>query len=214
MPSKLHKELSLGAIIVVAVGVLLRQLVSIEILEPRRQFQAASTCQSNLKQIGLAMIMYAQDYNETLPRAAAPSGKENWIEALLPYLHERIVFHCLSDESGGDSYVLNDAYSLPNDGLSAPAGQPLIRIHNPPQTLLVADGAGDFRLRWELKDGVQTKIVNDQLRVGSVIGRHYGMPNILYCDGHVASYGTAQVFSPSKTKAGKPYFPGLAIESN
>ena len=54
-----------------------------------------STCASNLKQIGLGILMYAQDYDENIvSRYYGPSddfsdpatGKYQWMDAIYPYL--------------------------------------------------------------------------------------------------------------------------------
>ncbi len=47
------------------------------------------TCVSNLKQIGLATIMYAQDFDETYPTGyAPPDGSTIWRIVLLPYIQK------------------------------------------------------------------------------------------------------------------------------
>jgi len=220
MLSKLHKELAEGLVAVVVIGVLLRHMVNIEILEPRRQKEAKYTCLSNLQQIGVAMLQYAQDNNDTLPRAATPNGKENWMKALLPYVHQSMLFKCPANESGGYSYVFNDAYaSNPNGGLTSPSGQSLNSIKKLAQTILIADGTGDFRLHWELKDGAHPNYVDNHLEIGSVFGRHYEplgqvwMPNTLFCDGHVMCDAYMRTFSP-QTKGQDHYFAGLSIKDD
>src|SRR5262245_53513186 len=51
------------------------------------------TCTSNLKEIGLAWLMYAQDYDETLPPTAGArmtngtrTGQIYWMEVVDPYI--------------------------------------------------------------------------------------------------------------------------------
>src|SRR5438874_1790661 len=44
-----------------------------------------ATCQSNLKQIGTGTLMYAQDYDETLPRSGSGHGGGDVTGLLLPY---------------------------------------------------------------------------------------------------------------------------------
>jgi prepilin-type processing-associated H-X9-DG protein len=66
-----------------------------------------SSCQSNLKQITLGMMQYAQDYNETLPKA------ENWIDKLLPYIKSEKLFTCPSvSDPAGYGYAFNLNLSL------------------------------------------------------------------------------------------------------
>jgi prepilin-type processing-associated H-X9-DG protein len=46
------------------------------------------TCLSNLKQLMLAMLQYAQDHDEVLPPA------ETWRDDLMPYCHNVLIFQC------------------------------------------------------------------------------------------------------------------------
>jgi prepilin-type N-terminal cleavage/methylation domain-containing protein/prepilin-type processing-associated H-X9-DG protein len=72
-----------------------------------------TTCLSNEKQIGTGLIMYAQDYDETLPGNSGtsnghpdeagynlplgwldPGAKRNWAESTVPYIKNLQVFIC------------------------------------------------------------------------------------------------------------------------
>jgi len=67
------------------------------------------TCTSNLKQLGIAMLSYSQDYDEALvngwyggggyepsdPNAA--TQKYKWMDAIYPYVKSVGVFHCPDD---------------------------------------------------------------------------------------------------------------------
>ncbi len=55
-----------------------------------------ASCQSNLKQIGLGFLQYAQDYNEKFPDVAA---SRRWPVALQPYTKDWRIFHCPSANS-------------------------------------------------------------------------------------------------------------------
>ena len=85
-----------------------------------REKARESACISNLKQIGLAVHMYASDYDELLPLAneypAAPppadgyhQGPPSIVEVLEPYTKNQQIFRCPSDtdrmwEEQGTSY--------------------------------------------------------------------------------------------------------------
>src|SRR5205809_1822128 len=69
-----------------------------------RERARMSACASNMKQIGTALMMYTQDYDETFPcirfhEWSAEKGKfcYVWKNALRPYLKSLDVFGCPSN---------------------------------------------------------------------------------------------------------------------
>ncbi len=67
-------------------------------------------CNSNLRQINLALRMYADDFDDKIPPRI--SGGPNWINALIPYHNAPEVVICPSDrfkadESQKRSYIIN-----------------------------------------------------------------------------------------------------------
>ena len=75
-----------------------------------REAARKSTCLSNLKQIGTSMMMYVQDYDETLPPpftnpAALPgtnpepinAGALGWADLITPYAKNAGIFQCPSN---------------------------------------------------------------------------------------------------------------------
>ncbi len=63
-----------------------------------RENARKSSCQSNLKQIGLAWIQYQQDYDEkTTPGIINVGGLVGWAQLLQPYAKSIQVFQCPSD---------------------------------------------------------------------------------------------------------------------
>jgi len=60
----------------------------------------AATCLSNMKQLGLALSMYTQDYDETLPKGyhRMPDGSDYpWYLQVAPYTKNTAIFRCPSD---------------------------------------------------------------------------------------------------------------------
>ncbi|HEY3331833.1 MAG TPA: DUF1559 domain-containing protein [Capsulimonadaceae bacterium] len=62
-----------------------------------RYHSRQATCQSNLKQIGIAFVQYVQDYDEQFP-LNGPHGT-GWAGALYPYVKSTGVFKCSNDEN-------------------------------------------------------------------------------------------------------------------
>jgi prepilin-type N-terminal cleavage/methylation domain-containing protein/prepilin-type processing-associated H-X9-DG protein len=76
-----------------------------------REKARQATCQSNMKQIGLAIMQYVQDYDERYPffdygsagcMATQTSSPWNsiWSYILEPYIKSAAVFHCPSSKKG------------------------------------------------------------------------------------------------------------------
>jgi prepilin-type N-terminal cleavage/methylation domain-containing protein len=97
-----------------------------------RENARRTSCQSNLKQLGLGFTMYAQDYDETYPNRMSTSS--GWDIVVPPYLGvdasstsrtpsilqcpndtavKRVVSNCISNSS-----YLPRSYSMPNAALS------------------------------------------------------------------------------------------------
>ena len=70
-----------------------------------RENARRSSCQSNLKQIGLGLIQYTQDYDEiNAPNVTAlgttPATYRVWPDLVQPYVKSTQVFSCPSDSRG------------------------------------------------------------------------------------------------------------------
>ena len=67
-----------------------------------------ASCQSDLKQLGLALIQYTQDFDEKMPMGVNPSGN-GWAGQLYPYTKSTGVYKCPDDPAQGNyiSYAEN-----------------------------------------------------------------------------------------------------------
>jgi prepilin-type processing-associated H-X9-DG protein len=73
----------------------------------RGKAQQAS-CLSNLKQLGLATVMYAADYNDIFPDAST------WRDATLPYTKAPTIYECPTSGLGQQSYEMATPLSRVN----------------------------------------------------------------------------------------------------
>jgi prepilin-type N-terminal cleavage/methylation domain-containing protein/prepilin-type processing-associated H-X9-DG protein len=132
-----------------------------------RENARRSSCQSNLKQIGLGLIQYAQDYDELQPKEAfngtgpsdASLDKYKWMDAIYPYIKSEQVFKCPSDSisngsnyryyknvpgesSNFGSYIVSNAYNnvvMKEAGYYGPSGVSLAAITAPATTVWVME---------------------------------------------------------------------------
>ena len=117
-----------------------------------------TVCLSNMRQMGLGVLMYAQDYDETLPLAASATAKgfQNWHDFVDPYVKTKQIWVCpdsnlpnkniygdLVCQYGWNSRYLNigvdsaDIYTLNN----APVVT-LAAVLQPAHTLMLCDVRG------------------------------------------------------------------------
>src|SRR5687768_9460690 len=67
-----------------------------------RESARRSGCLSNMKQVTMGVLMYAQDYDEVMPVQDgdpcpyADSKKAVWITSTMPYVKNKQVFYCPS----------------------------------------------------------------------------------------------------------------------
>lgn len=67
-----------------------------------RENARRSSCQSNMKQIGLGFKQYIQDYDEKFPVGSNVTEETSWAAALQPYIKSTQIFQCPSETNPGD----------------------------------------------------------------------------------------------------------------
>jgi hypothetical protein len=200
------------------------------VIEPIRQDKARAHCASNLKGIGLALMQYAEDYDQTLPRSwygkdaglSDPRTNYKWMDAIFPYVKAEKYFVCPNDRTSKSyryrssvnygSYLFNNAYFATGDALTPPDGQKLADISDN-NTVLVMDGENDFRFAWA--NVAQAPVVQDG-RLANIVTRHsrqFRAPMTLWVSGLVQSYGLRQVIAEKQVK-GQRVYSGFTIESD
>lgn len=92
-----------------------------------RENARRSSCQSNLKQIGLGLMQYSQDYDEIMvaygysptgdmhQNLGTTAGNYRWNDAIMPYLKSTQIFDCPSQPVSDQKFV----YAGPNGGVAA-----------------------------------------------------------------------------------------------
>ncbi|BCM91701.1 hypothetical protein IAD21_03576 [Abditibacteriota bacterium] len=163
-----------------------------------------SVCSSNLKQLGLGMIQYAQDYNEKLPPVAiAVDGSAyGWAFVIFPYTKTNSIYFCpqishapqptpAQNRFAGSLNPLLTGYTdYPfNKRMD---GKLLEKINRPADQVLLLDGnyTGDVTdARYSISQ-IPTKWREN---TDSPLYRHNGRANYLFTDGHVKALSPSQV---------------------
>jgi prepilin-type N-terminal cleavage/methylation domain-containing protein/prepilin-type processing-associated H-X9-DG protein len=135
-------------LVVIAIIAILAAILFPVFAQARENARKAS-CLSNMHQIDLALLQYAQDYDERFPqiRFEWPLVPYTWREAVLPYIKSLDVF---KDPSNPDARVDTGCWGSPvvpksyalNGNLiqrTADDGKPLSFVQSPAEALLLAD---------------------------------------------------------------------------
>ena len=72
------------------------------------------SCSSNMKQVGLGLLQYAQDNNNKLPNGTQTTPGLGWVGQVYPYVKSTRVFHCPDDTTESktpSANVLSYAYN-------------------------------------------------------------------------------------------------------
>jgi prepilin-type processing-associated H-X9-DG protein len=180
-----------------------------------RENARRSSCQSNLKQVGLGVLQYTQDYDEKYPPAATKTPGQTgygWAGVIQPYIKTTLIYQCPSEthpaqltsdvtKPGYTDYWLN----------SRASGSALAIFEAPAQTLIMGDGDGgspNSTARYNISALPYSWRTNPR----SPAQRHLGFGNYAFADGHVKSlrppaitmaplaqmskYGASTTFSP------------------
>jgi prepilin-type N-terminal cleavage/methylation domain-containing protein/prepilin-type processing-associated H-X9-DG protein len=173
-----------------------------------RENARRSSCQSNLKQIGLGIMQYTQDYDEKMPGARTDIvgiGEVPWHVMVQPYIKSTQLFKCPSNSSTGFQQRTGGTTPYPavpisylcvggaNDwGGTAPMRHntqsvtTLSSLETPATTILVGEHVdrNDPEFWASNPDGFQ-------------FTNHLGTTNFLFADGHVKSLKPAATINPN-----------------
>jgi prepilin-type N-terminal cleavage/methylation domain-containing protein/prepilin-type processing-associated H-X9-DG protein len=170
-----------------------------------REKARQTSCLSNLKQLGLAAMMYSQDYDEmmfptwTQPNGTAYPGDYQWPQMLYPYIRNWQIFVCPSDStpnivanSGASgstlSYAANVAYYDGSGSSSFTCTRPTATsaavVQDPAGTLLFFDWTGSFEYGWANVASQPASIAANFTSTSPAAARHNDGVNVAFCDGH------------------------------
>ena len=138
-------------LVVIAIIAILAAILFPVFARARENARRAS-CQSNLKQIGLGILQYTQDYDETYPLliagldTASAAATNGWAVTIQPYVKSTQILQCPSDSnSPGDetSNRYSDYCYNTRMGISGTTPRPisLAAMEVPTLTIMSTDGA-------------------------------------------------------------------------
>ena len=202
-----HPKLRQGAftlielLVVIAIIAILAAIL-FPVFGRARENARRSSCQSNLKQIGLGIMQYTQDYDETYPvtyNQYVAGQYIPWNQTVQPYVKSTQLFKCPSNTADYNaspasgpfpaipaSYGMNQAFARYDEQATKIAG-----INEISTRILVGESllGNAFMMFGNWNSGTQL--------VDNYWSRHLGTANYLFADGHVKSLRPVATMSPT-----------------
>jgi prepilin-type N-terminal cleavage/methylation domain-containing protein/prepilin-type processing-associated H-X9-DG protein len=195
-------------LVVIAIIAILAAILFPVFAKAREKARQAS-CLSNVKQLSLGIMQYAQDYDERMPPRyyrfdPAVAGGPNWCDHLVqPYIKNSQVIMCPSTRN--KSYGYNQNYLN---------WQPIGAIASPAETVMLAEVKRSYNdsggISWDLSvfqpstfgsppavpatDEDDSPITGDPIYSPRARGVHNGGGNVGFCDGHAKWLKTTQFY--------------------
>ena len=198
-------------LVVIAVIAILAAILFPVFAQAREKARQAA-CLSNIKQIGIAVHLYAQDYDETLPGSGATtdpiSDSNDLTGAMRPYVaqkHGQGIWRCPSHtafnaESGWTSsygynweYLLVPGPDYPHSGYNGfhNSGVRLAFLARPAETFAFIEQTAPAATVNLWTYVARPGDTDDTDGFGRPNFRHSGKANVLFNDGHVKIFGPA-----------------------
>ena len=174
-----------------------------------RENARRSSCQSNLKQIGLGVLQYVQDYDENMPFTRTAEAVSNWQFNVQPYVKSYQLFACPSNtrntigldagpspnptvvsyaaiRTAGSSGTAGSGGAFSDYQSTPPVVVSVADFEEVSQTIMVVDSNTsdmNFRMSNPTWNGLTaTSCGGDR---PCLFAGHLGTMNVLFADGHV-----------------------------
>jgi prepilin-type N-terminal cleavage/methylation domain-containing protein/prepilin-type processing-associated H-X9-DG protein len=201
-------------LVVIAIIAILAAILFPAFARARENARRAS-CQSNLKQIGLGIMQYAQDYDETYPmnsqgstiQSTGSSSFAFWMVNTHPYVKSTQVYACPSGAKGTNGTYITPSGTLvfptlnqygANEQIIRPGDQAPVKMASLGSSAVIGMAADSTTPTWNNPSRVMNS--NDAVnpygpsnRPDPTLARHFDGSNILYADGHVKYQKSTQI---------------------
>jgi len=132
-------------LVVIAIIAILAAILFPVFAQVREKARSIS-CLSNVKQLGLAVTQYEQDYDETCPNGINPyGGGQGWAGQIYTYVKSTGAYKCPDDAAVGhvSSYAYNANVTKPSPTAPTgfPTGMSIAQYNSPSKTVLLAEVA-------------------------------------------------------------------------
>jgi len=199
--TKHNKAFTLIELLVVIAIISILAAILFPVFARARENARRASCMSNLKQIGLAIMQYTQDYDErypymssydssNIPYTSPHNGRLSIYMQIYPYTKSYDILRCPSapDQTGGQTpiYATNDAGSYPiNRLIFNDAGVTLASVSQPASRIMIHEiGKVEKKVRYSpAYSGTLSGYVH--WLTSGLDDSHFNGGNLLFADGHV-----------------------------
>ncbi|MFA4017003.1 MAG: hypothetical protein RUDDFDWM_002115 [Candidatus Fervidibacterota bacterium] len=199
---KVHRRFGFTLIELLVVITIIAILAAIlfPVFAKAREKARTASCQSNMKQLMLAVLAYAQDFDERLPGenyayggdGNTPGVDGGWRGAIYPYVKNAQVYICPShqpaaplfdgrynDKGTNASYAINDAHQDPGPPTPPNDGTSLAQIEDASRVIFLIESTG------APDDTTPAGNARGWVPTASWATRHLEGANYGFVDGHV-----------------------------
>ena len=168
-----------------------------------REAARKSSCSSNLKQIGVGIQQYAQNYDEILPVGQAVGDRGNWAQSTAIFVTNYDLFRCPSNTANTQNHGFAAAAPFKNTARSYVANPRILPgndagggmtdtlrginqsiIKRPGSLIMVGEG--------NVLGGDPWAVRPDGTLINGLFAGHLGQSNFLFADGHVKASQPSQ----------------------
>jgi prepilin-type N-terminal cleavage/methylation domain-containing protein/prepilin-type processing-associated H-X9-DG protein len=162
-----------------------------------REKARQSSCLSNLRQLGTALISYCQDYDECFPGRYVANvypdygiNLKTWCDVLAPYLKSVQIFVCPSHSTDTLGYGYNTAHVA--DGKCLATGGSMTDILYPAQMITMGDTSSPYYCYPPSNYLASTGYTGF---AGAYLYRHNDGVNVVHVDGHAKWYKLSTLYN-------------------
>ena len=161
-------------LVVIAIIALLAAIL-FPVFARARENARKSACLNNMKQIGVGIMQYKQDFDETFPQMFwdgstwQPAAEGYWGGEIMPYVKSRQIFICPSTRDTTCSYIYNAYLNRRADA----------DLPKPAEVVVTGDSTGAGW--WALDGSTMVPHASASCRIKD---RHLEGANFTYGDGH------------------------------
>ncbi|MBC8101143.1 MAG: DUF1559 domain-containing protein [Cytophagales bacterium] len=188
-------------LVVIAILAILAALL-FPVFAQAREKARQSSCASNLRQIAMAGLMYAQDYDETLPvytydyrtywvgyKASSSVLMDKSRGLITPYIQSGEIQRCPSytdgENLGGTGYGINSQLTFTQATFGKATPSALAELSQPAETIFFGEaGIPGFPVPGIIGETIQIDPPYFW-PLPTIHFRHQGFSNFAFCDGHL-----------------------------